>query len=276
MNLNKKKHLTLVGAAVLALLAWPEQAPSAGLEYLIAHRGGIVDERFAENSPGAVKAAIERGYWMIETDIWESKDGRLVVQHDPTFRRFFGENRAVAEMTWSEIERLRANPGGTRPMQFHELTALCRGKISLMLDVKGASHSKQFYESMEKSLRESGLLKTTYVLGTTESKNFFRGKAFLSIDRKSLRAAAQRGEIVASLYFLMELGSQLDEETVEMANKLGVTVVGALNQFRYEMAKQDHLIGAQQDILKLRKLGVRYFQIDSIYDQWLLPPAASR
>jgi glycerophosphoryl diester phosphodiesterase len=276
MTLNKKKHLAFVAVAVLALLAWPGPAPSAGPEYLIAHRGGIVDERFAENSPGAVKAAIERGYWMIETDIWESKDGRLVVQHDPSFRRFFNENRPVTEMTWSEIERLKANPGGTRPMQFHELTALCRGKISLMLDVKGASHSKQFYESMEKSLRETGLLKTTYVLGSSESKTFFRGKAFLSIDRKALRAAAQRGENVASLYFLMELGSQLDQETVEMANKLGVTVVGALNQFRYEMAKQDHLLGAQQDILKLRKLGVRYFQIDSIYDQWLLPSSAGR
>jgi glycerophosphoryl diester phosphodiesterase len=269
--MKSMRFVALASAAVSALFGWPPVAACAGPEYLIAHRGGIVDEHYVENSPGAVEAAIQRGYWMIETDVWESKDGRLVVQHDPTFRRFYNEDRPVTAMTWNEIERLRSNPGGTRPMQFHELAAMCKGKIRLMLDIKGGVHPKQFYESMEKSLRENDLLRTAYVLGSAESKGFFWGKAFLSCDRNALRAAAQRGEDVARIYFLMELGSQLDQETVDMADKLGVTVIAALNQFRYEMAKQDHLVGAQQDIAKLRKLGVRYFQIDSIYDRWLLP-----
>lgn len=274
--MNMRVHLILTIVPIFVLLACSEKVTLVSQEHLIAHRGGIVDNRYAENSPGAVQAAIERGYWMIETDIWESADGQLVVQHDPTFHRFYNDPRKVTEMAWSEIERLQATPGGTRPMLFEELAAMCRGKIRLMLDVKGLGHSRQFYESMENSLKKNGLLDTTFVLGSAESKDYFKGKAFLSANRASLRAAVDRGEDVARHYFLMELGSDLDRETVDMANRLGVTVVAALNQFRYEIAKQDHLVGAQQDITKLRKLGVRYFQIDSIYDQWLLPQIESQ
>jgi len=42
---------------------------------LIAHRGGVVDAGRPENSPGAVQAAIHQGYWMIEVDIRQSRDG---------------------------------------------------------------------------------------------------------------------------------------------------------------------------------------------------------
>jgi glycerophosphoryl diester phosphodiesterase len=259
-------------AAALAFLGFLAGTAPAGSDpvYLIAHRGGIVEDRYAENSPGSVQAAIERGYWMIEVDIRETKDGRLVVQHDPTFQRFYNDPRSVSEMSWEEISKLRATPGGTRPMEFHELAAACRGKIRLMLDVKGETHPRQFYESLEKSLRANQLLSTAYVLGSAQPKEYFRGKAFLSADRKVLRAAAERGEDVARLYFLFELGSILDESAIQMARKLGVTPVAGINTFRYEMAREDHWAGAERDIRKLLKLGIRHFQIDSIYDKWLL------
>ena len=45
-----------------------------------------------ENSIGALEEAIRRGNWMVEMDIQESKDGRLVVHHD-SFLQDFGDKR---------------------------------------------------------------------------------------------------------------------------------------------------------------------------------------
>jgi glycerophosphoryl diester phosphodiesterase len=255
--------LPLAAIASIAVLA-------ADGPYLIAHRGGIVDDRHPENSPGAIQAAINRGYWMVELDIRQSKDGVPVVQHDPTFQRYYGDPRPAGEMTWEEIGALRADPGGASPMTFEQAAALCAGKIHIMLDVKGETHPLSFYESIEQSLRRHGLLETTYVLGSASSKQHLQGKAVLCANEKELRAAADRREPIASRYVLFELGSNLDAETIRWASERGIPVVAAINTFRYEMAKQDHWKGAQADIQNLLGMGVRHFQIDSIYDRWLL------
>jgi hypothetical protein len=234
---------------------------------IIAHRGGVVGDEYAENSPAALEAAIERGYWMIEVDIRESKDGRLVVQHDPDFGRFFGEQRLLSDMRWEEINKLRATPGDSRPLEFHELAVMCRGKLELMLDTKPPDHPEAFYRSMEKSLRDNGLLAGAFVIGTEESRKWFHGKARIGIDRQWLKKAEAAGEKVAALYFLFEHGRDLDAETVRYAQKLGVAVVPSINIFHY--ADTDHMKAAESDVKKMLDLGVEYFQIDSPYDVWL-------
>jgi len=259
---SRRHLLSLVAAAPLAGAAEPP--------FLIAHRGGVVGNEHAENSPASVEAAIRRGYKMLEVDIRRTKDGRAVVQHDPNFRRFFGVDRNVVDMTWAEIEQLKANPGGTRPMTFDELCQRCAGRIRLMLDIKSEEYPEEFYAGLEQSLRKHSLLASAFTLGGNRVKGFFKGKLQLSAGRDVIRAAVARGEDVAKLYYLFELGSVLDAEGVALCKQHGVTPVAALNTFRYEQEKIDHWEGAKRDVAKLTALGVRHFQIDSIYDSLLL------
>ena len=236
---------------------------------LIAHRGGIVDERYAENSAASLEAAIKRGYWMAEVDIRESKDGHLVVQHDPDFKRFYGVDRKAGEMTWSEISKLRATPGGARPLEFHELAALAKGRIQLMIDTKEPSHPEAFYAQMEKALRENGLLDGAFFIGTEESQRRFKGKSRIGVDRANLQKALDSREAVSRLYFLFEHGRTLDKDGLDLAARAGVPAVVSINVFHY--ADMDHWKGAEADVRRLKKLGMTYFQIDSVYDKWLLP-----
>jgi len=104
---------------------------------LIAHRGGVVDAKRIENNVAAIEEAIRRSYEMREVDIRESKDGQLVVHHDATLRRFYGDGRALSELTWEAIQTLRSDPGQQAPLSFKQYAALCRGRIKLMLDTKG-------------------------------------------------------------------------------------------------------------------------------------------
>ena len=234
---------------------------------MIAHRGGVVYAKRPENSAGALNEAIRRGYWMIEMDIQETKDGRIVVHHDDFFKSF-GDKRWPGQMNWEEIQKLRASEDGSRPLEFHEYAALCRGRTRLMIDTKEPSHSPRFYNEMERILRENGLLNSAFFIGTAEARAYFKGKARISVDsRAELQKLADRGEDVASRYFLFEHGDTLDANGIELGKRLGVPAVVSINEFHYR--GRDHIKAAQADIERLRGLGLSYFQIDSIYDQWL-------
>jgi hypothetical protein len=190
-----------------------------------------------------------------------------VVQHDPDFQRFYGVNRKVDEMTWNEIAKLRSTPGNARPLQFHELARLAKNRIQLMIDTKPPEHSAAFYNEMERAMRDNGLLESALFIGTAESRARFKGKARISVTREELLAAMKRGEDCARLYFLFEHGTTLDEAGLSLARKANVPAVVSINIFHY--GNGDHRKLARTDIERLRKAGMTYFQIDSVYDAWL-------
>ncbi len=235
---------------------------------LIAHRGGIVDSQYAENSPGSIQAAIDRGYWMIEVDIRRTKDGEPIIHHDQDFNRFYGNPGKVTELTWKEIGGLRSTPGGTSPLHFQEVCRMCEGKIKLMLDIKGNDYPEGFYISVRNLLEKHDLLRSAYSLsggGELAQKHIFP-HCYLSADRNRLKAAIAAGEDVGSRRFLFELASVLDEDALELASKHHVVAAAGINTFRYTMAKRDEEQGPTEDAARLKKLGVTHYQIDSRYD----------
>jgi glycerophosphoryl diester phosphodiesterase len=271
---SRRDVLRILGTAPLAGALAGRDGPAVAAErdelFLIAHRGGIVDDTHPENSSSSVDAAILSGFWMLEVDVRRSLDGHAIVQHDATFQRFYGVSRAVDQMTWPEIERLRATPGGSRPMQFDELCARCSGRVRLMLDIKGSSHPDAFYSGIVDSLRRHGLLETTWSLSGGPIPDLTKGAVRRAVDRRALAAAVERAEPVSTTCYLFELGSVLDEEAVRLCRSHDVPPVAALNTFRYEQAGVDPLKGAEADARRLRAIGVRHFQIDSIYARFFV------
>ncbi len=238
--------------------------------HLIAHRGGVVEALHPENSPASVAEAIERGYWMVEIDIRETKDGKAIVQHDPDFQRFYNDPRPVAEMTLAEVKRLRSSPGDEAPLTLEEMLRLCQsGNLKLMLDTKDP-HSEAFLPQIETSLKKYGLLATAYVIGTEASRHYFMGKAKVGAPREAIRHAQESGEDVAQKYFLFEHGNELDEDIVRWAQENRVTVVPSVNKFHYAESTA-MMQEAKDDIQWLKASGVTEFQIDSEFDQWFDP-----
>jgi hypothetical protein len=253
-------NVRTIAAGLMLVAVAGAQRPLSKIR-LIAHRGGVVSERFAENSPASLEEAVKRGYWMIEVDVRESKDGKLVVQHDPDFKRFYGVDRQVADMTWPEIAQLRAQPGNTRPMTFRELCERAKGRLRLMIDTKPPGHQGAFY----RELRDNGLLETAYVIGTEESRARLKGKARIGMPGDDLRKLAGKGERLEH-YFIFEWGN-MAEGTVRWAQAHGVPIVPSINTFHY--ADQDPMKRGSEDIRRLQALGVTEFQIDAVYDTLL-------
>ena len=237
---------------------------------LIAHRGGVVDERLAENSPAAVEEAIRRSYWMVEVDVWRSADGRAVVQHDRNFRRFYDHAGRVDEMNWAAIRSLRATPGGSRPLLFSEYAAICCGRIRLMLDTKGQSQPRAFFTEMVTLLRENVLLAKACIIGTNASREYFAGKARTSLGLEAFHEAVEAGQLDVDKHFLFVHGNELEAESVAEAMKTGIPIVPSVNIFHY--VSPQHVERATADLRRLRALGVEEFQIDSVYDRVFLAP----
>lgn len=76
---------------------------------VIAHRGGGNEE--PENSIVAFERIRSRGFHYIETDVRATRDGVVVVFHDPVLDRVTDGSGPVKNHTWSEISQLRDRSG---------------------------------------------------------------------------------------------------------------------------------------------------------------------
>jgi len=98
----------------------------------IAHRGDPLAQR--ENTLPAFVAAVREGADMVELDLRQTRDGEIVVLHDPTLTRLWGLTRSVADM---ELDALRElGSGSERIPTFREV--LHHIEVPLMVDVNGA------------------------------------------------------------------------------------------------------------------------------------------
>lgn len=79
----------------------------------IAHRGGSLEAE--ENTLPAFAHAVSLGYRHVETDVHATSDGVVVIHHDATLQRLTGDLRAIASMTWAEMQQVRTHGGAQIP-----------------------------------------------------------------------------------------------------------------------------------------------------------------
>lgn len=156
--------------AAAAAVAAP--APAAGQAPLLAaHRGGA--GLWPENSLRAFRGALALGVDLVELDVHLTRDGHLVVIHDPTLERTTSGIGEVRAATLGEIQeyRLRGPDGrltGERVPRLDEVLALVAGtRAGLLLEIKTARRGAR-YEGIEARvldrLRARGLAARSVVM----------------------------------------------------------------------------------------------------------------
>ncbi|KAK0735651.1 PLC-like phosphodiesterase [Apiosordaria backusii] len=81
-----------------------KKPPKKNLPQIIAHRG--YKALYPENSMLAFEEAIKAGAHAIETDVHLSKDGVVVLSHDPTLKRCFSLPTPISSLTWPYLSTL--------------------------------------------------------------------------------------------------------------------------------------------------------------------------
>jgi glycerophosphoryl diester phosphodiesterase len=111
---------------------------------LVNHRG--LSPGFPENTLAAFRNAIAMGVDVIEIDMRTTKDGEIVILHDPTVDRTTDGTGPVSELTLAQVKALDAGShespafAGERIPTYEETLQLVRGTgVKLLLDIKTAS-----------------------------------------------------------------------------------------------------------------------------------------
>jgi glycerophosphoryl diester phosphodiesterase len=125
----------------------------------IGHRGTRTD--YDENTIIAFEKAIEFGANCIEFDVRETKDGKLIILHDPTLDRTTESSGLLKDLYYDEIKELKTKIyRNTIPVLSEVLKAL-KGKIKFMIELK----SVELYDKVLKIVNEHNLLKDTIFSG---------------------------------------------------------------------------------------------------------------
>jgi len=98
----------------------------------ISHRGGR--SQAPENTLAAFRNAVRRGFTVLETDLRVSRDGHIVLSHDPTLLRLCGDPRRIHDLSRAELLRIPL-PGGSRLLFFDEFMRDFSG-VRWVFDVK--------------------------------------------------------------------------------------------------------------------------------------------
>lgn len=102
---------------------------------LVAHRGAHDERRGPrENTLAAIRAAIAAGADAVEVDVRLTADGAVVLLHDDTLTRLWGDPRAVADVELTDLRRIG---GGERtiPLLAEALDAVRGTGTCLLVDM---------------------------------------------------------------------------------------------------------------------------------------------
>jgi glycerophosphoryl diester phosphodiesterase len=102
----------------------------------IGHRGA--KREHPENTIAAFKTAFARGADAVELDVHGTRDGALVVHHDPTLGPVHGDasGRAIAELDWSTIGR-SSMTAATRIPTLPDVFAVIPAAGTVYVEIKG-------------------------------------------------------------------------------------------------------------------------------------------
>ncbi|HXJ78481.1 MAG TPA: glycerophosphodiester phosphodiesterase family protein [Candidatus Methylomirabilis sp.] len=231
-------HIALVWMAAAAPVL------AQGAAFLVAaHRGGGL--LWPENSLLAFRNAIDLGADYIEFDVHLSRDGEVVVIHDPTLDRTTTGAGTVGERTLAELRTLRLKDragtvteelvptldevaavaaGGKRRMLLEIKTdaqrrrySLIEEKVIAILDRHGMSASTVVMAFERETWQRIRRLRPDITSGSLYSRNTL--SAMGSTATREIEASREAGVGVVGLHH-----SLVDEHTVAAARRAGVTL----------------------------------------------------
>jgi glycerophosphoryl diester phosphodiesterase len=125
----------------------------------IAHRGDPIAER--ENTLPAFASAVSQGADMVEIDLRRTRDGEIVVLHDPTLARLWGLDRKVADLDLAALRDLGQGEEAIPTLR----EVLAEVHVPLMVDftggevLEGALVAARHAGAMDRSLFVTGNVK---------------------------------------------------------------------------------------------------------------------
>lgn len=138
-----------------------------------AHRGGPLPE-YPENAIATMERTVSMVPVFVETDVQESADGVLFMNHDPVLDRNTTGAGKISEKNWSEISALKqrdptAHPSQYSPPLFSEVLNWARDRTLLLVDSKPNTDIDKLVAEVTKANADGRVMYLTYSLDHTKA-----------------------------------------------------------------------------------------------------------
>jgi len=254
-----KRAAALVGAALIALAgaaqaapASPAKTPTAAgilkaaegrLPQLLAclrdqkvalvgaHRGGPLAEH-PENALVTMDYTTSLAPVFIETDVQQTFDEVLFMNHDAVLDRNTTGHGVIAEQRWTQISTLKqrdptGQPTASSPPRLADLLKWADGRVLLLLDVKPQTDADLLMAEVSKAGADGRVMFLAYTVRQAKAMKALRPNAVLAIpmfDRDMLQEAKAAGLIGPSTIAMVR-PANVDARFIPELEALGMTVM---------------------------------------------------
>ena len=131
---------------------------------IASHRGGALE--FGDSTPAGFKATAAMSLEEVEFDLHPTRDGAIMVHHDPTLDRTTDRSGAIADLTEAEVRAATIDYGaGGHPISLQELCACYReSSVAFRCEIKGDASGRpyeNFVPRVVDGLERGGMLGRT-------------------------------------------------------------------------------------------------------------------
>ncbi|NHJ14627.1 MAG: glycerophosphodiester phosphodiesterase [Candidatus Thorarchaeota archaeon] len=220
---------------------------------IIGHRGA--SNKAPENTLLSFQKAWELGADMVELDVHESSDGRLVCIHDYDVSRTTNGTGLVSEMTLRELQELDAGDNQQIPL-LEDVLGFARGKVGVNIELK----TIEIEEEVLRITNEAGMLEE--VIFSSFLHEALR--VIRELEPKAITAILLNNRIDEEIPYALELGAKainprffnVDKDLVDAAHTSGLKVYPWTVNDEEFMLELLHM-GVDGLITDLPDLGVR-------------------
>lgn len=146
--MRRRAPAVILGLLALGTMTGTPSAQDAGKPLYAAHRGGSL--LWPENSLLAFRSAVALGADYLELDVHMTRDGQVVVIHDPTLDRTTTGTGPVKDRSLAELRQLRLRDKDGRateetvPTLDEVMEVAARGGRRLLLEIKVDSERRRY------------------------------------------------------------------------------------------------------------------------------------
>lgn len=186
---------------------------------------------------------------------------------------------AISEIDWDELKEFRTDDGEYRISHLNEfLKTLSEAQLSVMLDSK-MDLSRKARKTVMDLLKRYDLFGDVVLIGNLKPrlKMAKKGAGFVGLPKEALvwffRLPFMRKGVPKDRFVLFQHGKTFDNDVWKYARKKDMLAIASVNWFHYGKGdKSDsdpRKEKAMSDIRRLYDKGVRHFQVDTEFDEWL-------
>ncbi len=196
-----------------------------------AHRGGPLPE-YPENAIVTMERTTGLVPVFIETDVQESKDGILFMNHDDVLGRNTTGTGNIADHAWAEIGALQLRDPTGQPTEykaplFYDLLTWAKGRALIFIDMKPKTNVDRVLEQVDKAGAEARVMYLAYTVPQAQALLQRRPNAVFALpifNQAHFDAAKAAGLLTPNLMAMVPV-AKADPKLVDAIHATGATIM---------------------------------------------------